>query len=89
MSPSGILRTGKEAHNMRLKDKAAIINGGSRGIGRGVAVAFANEGAFVAIVGRNKTVCDETASFITKNGGLPSQYPQMCLKKQTLPIWLR
>ena len=54
---------------MRLKDKVAIITGGSRGIGRGVAVAFANEGAFVAIVGRNKTVCDETASFISKNGG--------------------
>ena len=41
----------------RLQGKTAIVTGGSRGIGRAVALAFAREGARVAITG----VSDEAA----------------------------
>ncbi len=53
----------------RLQDKIAIITGGGSGIGRGVALALAGEGAKVAVCGRRKYKLDETVQAIREAGG--------------------
>lgn len=47
---------------MELKGKKAIITGGSRGLGKATALAFAQLGIDVAITGRNEAKLKETVS---------------------------
>ncbi len=51
---------------MKLKDKFAVVTGASTGIGRAIAIEFAKEGAFVALVGRKEDKLLETKNMITK-----------------------
>jgi len=44
-----------------LSGKVALVTGGSRGIGKGIAAAFAAAGARVMITSRNAESCEETA----------------------------
>ena len=51
-----------------LKGKKAIITGGSRGLGKATALAFAKEGIDVAITGRNEKNLQETVAKIKASG---------------------
>ncbi len=55
---------------MRLKDKVAIVTGGSQGIGEAVSRAYAREGAKVAVVNyRNPELGEKVAGEIAEAGG--------------------
>jgi NAD(P)-dependent dehydrogenase (short-subunit alcohol dehydrogenase family) len=47
--------------NGRLREKSVLITGGGRGIGKAAALAFAREGAQVAICGRNSANLEAVA----------------------------
>ena len=53
---------------MDLKNKVAIVTGGSKGIGRAIAMALAKEGATVAISARDRTHLERTAAEIQAQG---------------------
>jgi len=53
---------------MKLKDKVALITGGSLGLGKSTAVLFAKEGAKVVITGRTEKTLRDTAEEAKKEG---------------------
>ncbi|MFT5134517.1 MAG: NAD(P)-dependent dehydrogenase (short-subunit alcohol dehydrogenase family) [Gammaproteobacteria bacterium] len=52
-----------------FENKIVIVTGGSSGIGRAAALAFAKNAAKVVVAARSQQGCDETCELISKEGG--------------------
>ena len=51
-----------------LKDKVALITGGGQGVGQGIALALAKQGANVVVTGRTLEKCEITAEILEGRG---------------------
>lgn len=66
---------------MRLKDKVAIVTGGSQGIGEAIAIRYAAEGAKVAVVYHsNDEAAKATVGKIAAAGGTARAFKANCAK---------
>ena len=57
---------------VRMDGRVALITGGSKGLGFAMGMKFAEAGAEVALISRNKAEVDEAASEISLSSGLRS-----------------
>lgn len=60
----------QEKLSQRFQDQVVIVTGASRGIGKGIAQLFANEGAKLVLVGRDEAALVHVTENLSKEGAL-------------------
>jgi len=69
MTTNASLTKAAISSNNSFADKVVLVTGGTAGIGRATAVAFARHGAHVVVSGRRETEGEESVALVEKVGG--------------------
>ena len=59
----------------RLANKISIVTGSSSGIGKAIALRFAEEGSFVVVAARRTILCEQVVQQIRNQGGKAISIP--------------
>ncbi|NDZ78940.1 SDR family oxidoreductase [Streptomyces sp. SID10853] len=68
-----------------LAGKVALVTGAGQGVGRGIALALAAEGADIAVVGRTRAPLDSTCAALRERGVRAEPYPCDVSRTETIP----
>lgn len=66
----------------RLRNKTALVTGAARGIGRGIALKFASEGARLGVLDLDEAACQEVVAEIHAAGGHAVALPTNVAKEE-------
>jgi 3-oxoacyl-[acyl-carrier protein] reductase len=74
----------------RLKGKVCLITGGGRGLGKAMALAFANEGAKAVAISyvSNETYAEETCKAIAETGCTAYMTPVEVTNRESIKSWV-
>lgn len=68
-----------------LDGKVALVTGAGQGVGQGIALALAAEGAQIALVGRTLAKLEDTAATVRERGSRAECFEMNLLKTDTIP----
>ncbi|MDD5169255.1 MAG: 3-oxoacyl-ACP reductase FabG [Syntrophales bacterium] len=73
----------------RVAEKVAIVTGGSKGLGRAMALGLGEGGAKVVVASRTRSLIEETANEVVRNGGEAIAVPVDVKSRESIESMVR